>query len=126
MTSPGLSARDPWTGSSFTCSSAALRDCSIVQPSPARTIVAWSYSTESASTVTWQPMTFRSLVERPNAARPTLGPRPQYVTGGSVDVTVRVVDLVRDVELYDRPLSISLDLFIIAATIKTVLLHKGA
>jgi hypothetical protein len=61
-------------------------------------------------TVEWQPMVFKSLVERPNVARPTSGPRPQYLTSAAVQVTVKIVDLVRDVELYDRPMTISLDL----------------
>lgn len=60
--------------------------------------------------VAWQAMVFKSLVERPNVARPTAGPRPQYLTSGAVQVTVKIVDLVRDVELYDRALTISLDM----------------
>jgi hypothetical protein len=60
-------------------------------------------------TVRWQPMQFRSLVERPNAARPTSGPRPQYLTAASVRVQVQVVDVVQNVDLLDRPLTIALD-----------------
>ncbi len=59
-------------------------------------------------TVAWQPMQLRSLLERPNRARPTSGPRPQFLTAGSVRVAVKVVDLVQDVELVDRTLTIDL------------------
>lgn len=58
--------------------------------------------------VAWQPMHFRSLLERPNRARPTTGPRPQFLTAGSVRVAVKVVDLVQDVELFDRTLTLDL------------------
>ena len=61
-------------------------------------------------TVEWQPMMFKSLVERPNVARPTSGPRPQYLTSATVQVTLKIVDLVHDVELYERPMTVSLDL----------------
>jgi hypothetical protein len=60
--------------------------------------------------VAWQPMLFQSLVEKVNKARPTSGPRPQYLTAGSVRVTVKVVDLVRDIEVLERPLTIALEL----------------
>lgn len=60
--------------------------------------------------VAWQPMQFRSVMERPNRARPTSGPRPQFLAAGSVRVAVKVVDLVQDVELFDRPLTIDLPL----------------
>ena len=58
--------------------------------------------------VAWQPMQFRSEVERPNRARPTSGPRPQRLAAGSVRATVKVVDLVQDVELLDRALTVEL------------------
>jgi hypothetical protein len=58
--------------------------------------------------VGWQPMQFRSEVERPNRARPTSGPRPQRLVAGSVRVTVKVVDLVEDVDLFDRALNVDL------------------
>lgn len=60
--------------------------------------------------VTWQPMQFRSQLERPNRARPTSGPRPQFLTAGSVRVAVKVVDLVQDIDLFDRSLVIELPL----------------
>ena len=58
--------------------------------------------------VAWQPMQFRSQMERPNRARPTSGPRPQFLTAGSVRVAVKVVDLVQDVERFDRVLTVDL------------------
>lgn len=58
--------------------------------------------------VGWQPMQFRSEVERPNRARPTSGPRPQRLTAGAVRVAVKVVDLVEDVELFDRAWTVEL------------------
>jgi hypothetical protein len=60
--------------------------------------------------VVWQPMQFQSLVEKVNKARPTRGPRPQFLTAGSVRVAVKVVDLVRDVEVVERTQTIALDL----------------
>ncbi|MBL8752404.1 MAG: hypothetical protein JNK15_03805 [Planctomycetes bacterium] len=62
-----------------------------------------------AVTVAWQPMRLRSVVEKPNRARPTNGPRPQFLTGASVQVSVRVVDRVRDVEVFERRLTVALD-----------------
>ncbi len=59
--------------------------------------------------VVWQPMQFQSLVEKPNKARPTTGPRPQFLTAGSVQVAVKVLDLVHDLEVLDRSLTIALD-----------------
>jgi len=58
--------------------------------------------------IAWQPMQFRSLLERPNRARPTTGPRPQCLIAGSVRVAVKVADLVQDVELFDRTLTLDL------------------
>lgn len=60
--------------------------------------------------VTWQPMLFRSQLERPNKARPTSGPRPQYLTSGSVQAMVEIVDLVQGLRLLQRPLTIALEL----------------
>jgi hypothetical protein len=54
-------------------------------------------------------MQFQSLIEKPNIARPTSGPRPQYLTAGSVRVSVKVVDLVQNVEVLDRALTVALD-----------------
>jgi len=59
--------------------------------------------------VQWQPMQFTSLVEKPNIARPTTGPRPQYLTAGSVRVTVAISDLVLGLDVFDRPLTIGLE-----------------
>lgn len=60
--------------------------------------------------VTWQPMQFQSLVEKPNRARPTSGPRPQFLTGASVRVRVEITDLVQNVAVLDRPLTVALEL----------------
>lgn len=59
--------------------------------------------------VTWQPMQFESLVEKPNKARPTTGPRPQYLTAASVRVSVRIVDLAQAIDVFDRAMTIALD-----------------
>ena len=37
-------------------------------------------------------MVFKSLVERPNVARPTSGPRPQYLTSAAVQVDLTILD----------------------------------
>ncbi len=60
--------------------------------------------------VSWQPMRFRSFVEKPNKARPSNGPRPQFLTAGAVQVTVQITDLVRDIAIHDRTSTISIDL----------------
>ena len=54
----------------------------------------------------WQPMLLRSEQEKPNKARPTPGPRREYLVAGSVAVRVRVVDLVQGIEVLDLPMSI--------------------
>ena len=59
--------------------------------------------------IDWQPMQFQSLVEKPNAARPTRGPRPQHLTSASVRVAVVVTDLVQNVDVLDRTLTVALD-----------------
>lgn len=60
--------------------------------------------------VAWEPMQFQSLVEKPNRARPSSGPRPQYLTAASVRATVAIVDLVQNVDVLRRPLTVSLDI----------------
>jgi hypothetical protein len=50
-------------------------------------------------TVEWQPVLVQSVVERSNPARPTSGPRPEYLSGGSVAVALRIVDVVHGTEL---------------------------
>ncbi|MBL9077625.1 MAG: hypothetical protein JNL08_08985 [Planctomycetes bacterium] len=52
--------------------------------------------------ITWQPVQLRSLIEKPNVARPTAGARPEFLIGASVQVSVRVEDLIENVELLDR------------------------
>lgn len=56
--------------------------------------------------LSWQPLRLRSTVEKPNPARPTKGPRPERLSGGVADVTVRVEDLVQGVVLLSEKMSI--------------------
>lgn len=60
--------------------------------------------------VTWQPMRFQSLVDKPNKARPTAGPRPQYLTAGSVRTRVEILDLAQNVGVLDRTMTVALEL----------------
>ena len=60
-------------------------------------------------TIDWQPMQLQSSVEKPNKARPSAGPRPEWLVAGSVQVQVKIVDLVQNVEVFDRPLTIAVD-----------------
>lgn len=60
--------------------------------------------------VRWQPMQLRSEQERPNRARPTSGPRPEYLTAGAVRVDVKVVDLVQNIDVLELPLTIPIDI----------------
>lgn len=59
--------------------------------------------------VQWEPMQFTSLVEKPNPARPTTGPRPQYLTAGSVRVAIAITDLVQGIAVFERTLTVALD-----------------
>lgn len=61
-------------------------------------------------TVDWQPMQLQSMVEKPNKARPTAGPRPEWLVSGVVQVQVKVVDLVQNVEVFERPMTIAIDI----------------
>jgi hypothetical protein len=45
-------------------------------------------------TISWQPLLVQSMVEKPNRARPTSGPRPEYMREGSVEVALRIENLV--------------------------------
>jgi len=49
--------------------------------------------------VRWEPLVVQSTVERENKARPTRGPRYEWMSGGAVQVTVRIDDLVKGTEL---------------------------
>jgi hypothetical protein len=60
-------------------------------------------------TVDWQPMQLQSMVEKPNKARPTAGPRPEWLVAGVVQVQVKVVDLVQNIEVFERPMTIAVD-----------------
>ena len=59
--------------------------------------------------IEWQPLTVRSMVEKPNKARPTSGPRPEYMQGGSVVVRLRIEDLIEGTELHEGFLTIPAD-----------------
>lgn len=56
--------------------------------------------------VTWKPLAVRSTLEKPNPARPTKGPRPEQLSGGVAEVTLRVEDLTQGVTLLNEELSI--------------------
>jgi hypothetical protein len=61
--------------------------------------------------IQWQPMQLTSLVEKPNRARPTSGPRPEYLVSATATCTVTVVDLVQNVEVQPaRPMVIAIEL----------------
>jgi hypothetical protein len=57
----------------------------------------------------WQPVAVQAAIERTNPARRTTGPRPEYLVGGSVQVSVQVEDLIANLELFDQTLTISAD-----------------
>ncbi len=59
--------------------------------------------------ITWQPVVVQSLIEKPNKARPTSGPRPEYLVGGSVQVSLRVENLVENTELLDEVVTVPAD-----------------
>ncbi|MBX3463403.1 MAG: hypothetical protein KF830_09540 [Planctomycetes bacterium] len=59
--------------------------------------------------VAWKPVGVQSVIERKNRARPTSGPRPELLTGGSVQVSVRVENLVEGTDLLDQTLTIAAD-----------------
>lgn len=59
--------------------------------------------------VDWRPIRLQSTVEKRNKARPTNGPRREFLTGGSVDVTVRVEDLVGRTVLLDENFAVTAD-----------------
>ena len=57
-------------------------------------------------TIDWQPVMVRSMVEKPNRARPTRGPRAEYIQGGSVKVAIKVEDLIEGVVMLDETFSV--------------------
>lgn len=59
--------------------------------------------------INWQPLTVRSMVDKPNKARPTRGPRPEYMQGGSVEVSVRVENLIERTVMLEETLSVAGD-----------------
>ncbi|HEB53819.1 MAG TPA: hypothetical protein ENI87_11255 [bacterium] len=60
-------------------------------------------------TIDWQPLVVQSRIEKRNRARPSNGPRPEYMSGGSVTVRVRIEDLVERTELCDKTITIPAD-----------------
>ncbi len=59
--------------------------------------------------IDWQPVAVLSTIEKPNKARPTAGPRPEFLTGGSVQVHIRVENLVENTELLDQTFTVAAD-----------------
>lgn len=60
-------------------------------------------------TVAWQPLVVQSTVEKPNKARPSSGPRPEWLTGGAVSASIRVENLVENVVLLDEAVTVPAD-----------------
>lgn len=60
-------------------------------------------------TIDWQPMQLQSMVEKQNKARPSAGPRPEWLVAGMVQVQIKVVDLVQNIEVFERPMTIAID-----------------
>jgi len=59
--------------------------------------------------IQWQPVAVLSTIEKPNVARPSAGQRPEFLTGGSVQVSVRVENLVENTELLDQTFTVTAD-----------------
>lgn len=59
--------------------------------------------------INWQPLVVRSMVERPNIARPSSGPRPEYMKGGTVQVAVRVENLIERTVMLDETFDVPAD-----------------
>ena len=59
--------------------------------------------------INWRPLVVSSLVERANKARPSSGPRPEYMKSGAVQVSVKVEDLVEGTVLLDEELDVAAD-----------------
>ncbi|MBL8731218.1 MAG: hypothetical protein JNN13_02480 [Planctomycetes bacterium] len=57
----------------------------------------------------WGTLELQSAVERSNIARPSNGPRPEYVIGGAVEVSLRIDDLVRGVVVLDEHFAVPAD-----------------
>jgi len=76
-------------------------------PGPAAAGAADALSASHRVRLEWQPARVRSLVEKPNRARPTKGPRPEHMSAGVVDVSVHIDDLARGVTVLDETLAIS-------------------
>ncbi len=59
--------------------------------------------------INWQPLVVSSLVERPNIARPSSGPRTEYMKGGAVQVSVRVENLIERTVMLDETFDVPAD-----------------
>ncbi|HZN38409.1 MAG TPA: hypothetical protein VFD82_06375 [Planctomycetota bacterium] len=59
--------------------------------------------------VEWQPLVVQSLIEKPNKARPSSRPRPEYLSGGSVQVSIKVENLVENIEVLDETFTVPAD-----------------
>ncbi len=60
-------------------------------------------------TIQWDRLEVQSLIDRTNRARPTSAPRPEFLTGGSVQVSLHVDDLVENVVLLDETFAVTAD-----------------
>lgn len=59
--------------------------------------------------VNWESINVNSVVERPNRARPTSGPRPEYMQGGSVRVALRIENLIERTVLLEETFAVAGD-----------------
>jgi len=59
--------------------------------------------------INWQPLVVSSMVEKPNIARPSSGPRPEYMKGGTVQVAVRVENLIERTVMLDETFDVPAD-----------------
>lgn len=60
-------------------------------------------------TIAWDRLEVQSQIDKPNRARPSSGPRPEYLVSGSVQVALRVEDLVENVVLLDETFAVTAD-----------------
>lgn len=59
--------------------------------------------------ITWQPVLVQTVVERTNKARPTSRPRPEFISAGSVQVAIKIENLVENVDLLDETVMVPAD-----------------
>jgi hypothetical protein len=59
--------------------------------------------------IRWQPIRLVSQIDKPNKARPTAGPRPEFLFSASVDVRLAIEDLVENIALLDEAFTVTED-----------------